>query len=70
MVDKQKQEMNSRVKHQKEIAIREIDLMHKEMEAGNYKKAMHHKIIANIAIDEMVSVSEMVDRAKTAAVRD
>jgi len=39
------------------------------MEAGNYKKAMHHKIIANIAIDEMVSVSEMVDRAKTATVR-
>ena len=53
---------NLRVKHQKDIAIRELDLMHREIEAGNYKKAMHHKIIANVAIDEMVSASEMVDK--------
>jgi hypothetical protein len=52
---------NLRVKHQKEIAIRELDLMHKEIEAGNYKKAIHHKIIANIAIDEMVGASKMVE---------
>jgi hypothetical protein len=52
---------NLRVKHQKEIAIRELDLMHKAIEDGEYKKAMHHKIIANVAIDEMVSASEMVE---------
>lgn len=50
-----------RVKLHKDNAIKELDLMHKAMEAGDYKKAMHHKIIANIAIDEMVNVSKMVE---------
>ena len=28
--------------------------MHKAIDAGDYKKAIHHKIVANVAIDEMV----------------
>jgi len=53
---------NSEVKRQKEIAIREIELMHQAMDSKEYKKAMHHKEVANVAIDEMVSVSEMVEK--------
>jgi hypothetical protein len=51
---------DERVRREKEVAIRELDLMHKAIEDGDLKKAMHHKIIANIAIDEMVSVSKFV----------
>jgi hypothetical protein len=50
-----------KVKHQKDIAIRELDLMHKAIDAGEYKKAIYHKKIANVAIDEMVGVSKMVE---------
>lgn len=50
-----------RIKHEKDKAIRELELMHKAIEAGDYKKAIHHKIIANVAIDEMVGQSKMVD---------
>jgi hypothetical protein len=49
------------VKHQKEIAIRELDLMHQAIDAREYKKAIHHKKVANVAIDEMVGVSKMVE---------
>jgi hypothetical protein len=42
------------VKHQKEIAIRELDLMHQAIDAREYKKARYHKKLANVAIDEMV----------------
>jgi hypothetical protein len=49
------------VKHQKEIAIRELDLMHQAIDAREYKKAIYHKKVANIAIDEMVGVSKMVE---------
>jgi hypothetical protein len=49
------------VKYQKEIAIRELDLMHQAIDAGEYKKAIHHKKVANVAIDEMVGVSKMVE---------
>jgi len=52
---------NLRIKLHKDNAIRELDLMHEAIVAGDYKKAMHHKIIANIAIDEMVNVSKMVE---------
>jgi hypothetical protein len=50
------------VKHQKEIAIRELDLMHQAIDAREYKKAIHHKKVANVAIDEMVGVSKMVEK--------
>jgi hypothetical protein len=50
-----------RVKLHKANAIKHLDLMHEAIEAGDYKKAMHHKIIANVAIDEMVSVSDLVE---------
>jgi hypothetical protein len=57
-----KDNKNSEVKRQKEIAVREIELMHQAMDSKDYKKAMYHKEIANVAIDEMVGVSEMVKR--------
>ena len=41
----------------KDRAIKELDLMHEAIVAGDYKKAMHHKIVANIAIDEMINVT-------------
>jgi hypothetical protein len=50
-----------RVKMYKENAVKELDLMHEAIDSGDYKKAMHHKIVANIAIDEMVNVSKMVE---------
>ena len=49
------------VKHQKEIAIRELDLMHQAIDAREYKKAIHHKKVANVAIDDMIGVSKMVE---------
>jgi hypothetical protein len=45
----------------KENAVKELDLMHEAIDSVDYKKAMHHKIVANIAIDEMVNVSKMVE---------
>ena len=50
---------NLRVKMHKDNAIKYLDLMQEAIEAGDYKEAMHYKIIANIAIDEMVNVSDM-----------
>ena len=49
------------VKHQKEIAIRELDLMHQAIDAREYKKAIHHKKVANVAIDDMIGVTKMVE---------
>lgn len=51
---------DERVRREKEVAVRELELMHRAIEDGDLKQAMHHKIIANIAIDEMVSVSKFV----------
>ena len=42
---------------------RELDLIHQTIEAADDKKAMHHKIVANIAIDEMVNVSRLVEES-------
>jgi hypothetical protein len=56
-------EPEERVRMHKENAVRELDLMHQAIDAGDYKKAMHHKIVANIAIDEMVNVSRLVEEA-------
>ena len=51
-----------RVKHQKDIAVRELELMHQAIEAGDFKKAIYHKKVANVAIDEMVGASKMVEK--------
>ncbi|MGI0020939.1 MAG: hypothetical protein ACREAY_10770 [Nitrososphaera sp.] len=50
------------VRREKQVAVRELDLMHEAIDAGDLKNAMYHKIIANIAIDEMVSVSKFVEK--------
>jgi hypothetical protein len=52
-----------RVRMHKEKAEKELELMHQAIGKGDYKLAMHHKIIANVAIDEMVNVSELVENA-------
>lgn len=51
-----------RVKHQKDIAIKELELMHQAIDVGDYKKAIYHKKVANVAIDEMVGASKMVEK--------
>jgi hypothetical protein len=53
-----------RVKMHKDNAIKELNLMHKAIEQGDYKRALHHKIIANIAIDEMMNISEIVEKER------
>ncbi|GEM_PF-2236459 len=53
-----------RAKMHKDNAIKELNLMHKAIEQGDYKKALHHKIIANIAIDEMMNISEIVEKER------
>jgi len=48
-----------RVKVHHDHAVNEIELMHKAIDEGDYKQAIQHKIIAGIAIDDMVNASEM-----------
>ena len=48
-----------RVRIHKNTTIKELELMREAIGSGDYKEPMHHKIIANIAIDEMVNVSKM-----------
>lgn len=50
-----------KVARKKETAVRELDLMHAAINAGDLKKAIHHKKIANVAIDEMVEASRMAE---------
>jgi len=38
-----------------------LDSIHEAIEGGDYKKARYHKIVANVAIDEMVNVSKMIE---------
>lgn len=52
-----------RVRMHKDNAIKNLDLMHDAIVSGDYKLAMHYKIIANVAIDEMVNVSELVEKS-------
>ena len=54
--------LKKRIKIHHDNAIKEIELMHKAIDTGDYKEAMRHKIIAGVAIDEMVNVSDMTDR--------
>jgi hypothetical protein len=49
------------VAYRKETAMRELDLMHTAINAGDLKKALYHKKLANIAIDEMVEASRVVE---------
>ena len=53
----------NRVKKHKENAINELELMQQAIDAVDYKEAMHHKIIANVAIDEMVNASKMIENS-------
>ena len=39
--------------------------MQKAIDVEDYKKALHHKIIAGVAIDEMVNVSKLVEENDT-----
>lgn len=49
---------NVRVRIYKENALKALELMHEAINAGEYKLAKHHNIVANIAIDQMINVSK------------
>ena len=48
----------------KQIAIRELDLMHEAIEQGDLRNALFHKKLANMAIDEMMLNNKMVNDDK------
>ena len=45
---------SNRVTTRRNNAIKEMDLMHKAMDEGDIKKAKHHKILANVAVDKLL----------------
>jgi hypothetical protein len=47
----------NRIGEHKDKAIKVLELMQQATDAGDYKVAMHHKIIANVVMDEMVNTS-------------
>ena len=53
-----------RVKLYRDKAIKELDLMHQAIVEGDYGAATQHKIIANVAIDEMVNLSNLIQGNK------
>lgn len=54
---------DEKVQLYKDKASKALDEMHKAIDDGDYKLARHHKIVANVAIDEMVAVNELVEEA-------
>jgi hypothetical protein len=54
---------DERVQMYKDEAIRELERMHATIKERDCRLAMHHKIVANVAIDEMVAVSELLEKA-------
>lgn len=50
-----------RVTHERDIAVRELDLMHQAIQDGDLKLALRHKKTANMAIDEMMLARKMVE---------
>ena len=54
---------DERVQMYKDETIRELERMHAAIKERDYRLAMHHKIVANVAIDEMVAVSELLEKA-------
>ncbi|MEO9295382.1 MAG: hypothetical protein ABI347_07265 [Nitrososphaera sp.] len=45
----------------KNTAIKHLDLMHEAIENNELKKALFHKKMANMAMEEMVGISKMVE---------
>lgn len=43
-----------------EHAKKELNLMEEAIRQGDFKEAMHHRTIADIATDEMINVSELL----------
>jgi hypothetical protein len=54
-----------RVKDHRDSAIKHIDLMRQAIEHGDYKKAMHHKKIADVETDQMLKASEMIEKDRS-----
>ena len=46
----------------KNIAIRELELMHHAIQDNQLKKALFHKKLADTAIDEMILNNKMVEQ--------
>ena len=59
MYDKQLSS-KKRVKMHFEHAKKELNLMEEAIRQGDFKEAMHHRTIADIATDEMINVSELL----------
>ncbi len=51
-----------RAKYHRQIALKELDLMHDAINASDLKTASRHKKIASDAIDEMVDTNKMVEK--------
>lgn len=45
----------------KSTAITQLDLMHEALESRQLKKALFHKKMANMAMEEMMAISKMVE---------
>ena len=52
---------DSRATDAKNIAIRELELMHQAIQDNQLKKALFHKKLANTAIDEMILNNNMIE---------
>ena len=56
-----KEDQDGRVMDAKNTAINQLDLMHEALESRQLKKALFHKKMANMAMEEMMAISKMVD---------
>jgi len=54
--------VDKRVKDHKDNTIKHIDLMQHAIDTGDYKKAMHHKKVADRETDQMVNASNMTEK--------
>ena len=56
-----KEDHDGRVMDAKSTAITQLDLMHEALEGRQLKKALFHKKMANMAMEEMMAISKMVE---------
>ena len=56
-----KEEQDDRALDAKSTAIKQLDLMHEALENKQLKKALFHKKMANMAMEEMMAISKMVE---------
>lgn len=59
---------NDKVAKHKHNAIKQIESMHLAISAGDYKKAINHQKAAEVAIDDMVATSGMVEKKRKTSI--